>query len=72
METLVKNPGKVLTKNNTLTERELINLGIHPTHVDAFSYNHYVLYQKGNKRVILQPMPANQFKVIRVYDFISA
>lgn len=72
METLVKKPSELLKINKTLSEKELINLGVHPTNVDAFSYHHYVLYQKGNKRVILQPLPSNQFKVIRVYDFISA
>jgi hypothetical protein len=73
METLVKNPNLlILEQNKTLTERELTSLGVHPTNLDAFSYQNYVLYQKGNKRIILQPLPANQFKVVRIYDFVSA
>jgi len=73
METIVKTPqNATLEKNRTLTDRDLASLGVHPTNQDAFSYHNYVLYQKGNKRIILQPLPTNQYKVIRIYDFISA
>ena len=60
-----------LTKDSCLTGEELNELGVYPTEIDCFSYSNYVLYKKENKRIILQPMPRDSYKVIRVYDFID-
>jgi len=65
--------GKIekLKKDNCLTGEELNELGILPTNIDCFTYSNFVLYKKANKRIILQPLPKNIYKVIRVYDFID-
>lgn len=72
MEALVKTPTLKLEKDMCFTGDELKGLGIFPTNLQCFSYYHYVLYQKGNKRIILKPLPHSLFKVIRTYDFIPA
>jgi hypothetical protein len=72
MESIVQTPALKLKKNKCLSGDELESLGIFPTHLQCFTFYHYVLYQKENKRIILKPLPHNLFKVIRVYDFISA
>ena len=70
MNTYTKNAEK-LRKDNCLTSNELDEMGIFPTNIDCFTYSNFVLYKKGNKRIILQPLPKNIYKVIRVYDFID-
>ena len=61
-----------IQKGQCLTEKELQLLGIKPTDVDCFQFSHFLLYAKDNKRIIVQPLPHNQYKVIRVYDYIEA
>ena len=70
MNTYIKNVEK-LKKDNCLTSDELNAMGILPTNIDCFTYSNFVLYKKENKRIILQPLPRNLYKVIRVYDFID-
>ena len=70
MSTFTKDVEK-LRKNTFLSEEDLDLMGIYPTEIDCFSYSNYVLYKKGNKRIILQPMPKSNFRVIRVYDFVD-
>lgn len=72
MEALVQTPTLKLEKDMCLSGDELKNMGIFPTNLQCFTYYHYVLYQKGNKRIILKPLPHNLFKVIRTYDFMPA
>lgn len=72
MGTAVQIPTLKLKRNIYLSGDELESMGIFPTNLYCFSYYHYVLYQKGNKRIILKPLPYNIFKVVRIYDFISA
>ena len=72
MEALVQTTTLKLENGNCLSEDELYTLGIQPTNNHCFTYQHYVLYQKGNKRIILKPLPHNLFKVIRTYEFIPA
>lgn len=70
MDTYTKNVLN-LEKDRTLSGEELEEMGICPTEIDCFSYSHFVLYKKENKRIILQPLPKNMYKVIRIYDFID-
>ena len=72
METILQIQTPTLEKNICLTGDELESMGVFPTNLQCFTYYHYVLYQKDNKRIILKPLPHNLYKVIRVYDFISA
>ena len=72
METILQTPALKLKKNMCVSGDELESMGIFPTNLHCFTYYHYVLYQKEDKRIILKPLPHNLFKVIRVYDFISA
>lgn len=72
METILQIPTIKLEKNMCLTSDELESMGVFPTNLQCFTYYHYVLYQKDNKRIILKPLPHNLYKVIRIYDFISA
>ena len=72
METILQTPTLKLEKNACFTSGELESLGVFPTNLQCFTYYHYVLYQKGNKRIILKPLPHDLYKVIRIYDFISA
>lgn len=72
METLVQTTTLSLKKDVCLSEDDLNHLGIYPTNNYCFSYQHYVLYQKGNLRIILKPLPHNLYKVIRTYEFIPA
>ena len=59
-------PGQCLSKYN------LNELGIRPTNINCFEYNPYLLYQNGNKRYVIQPLPYEQYKLIKIYDFIPA
>ncbi len=72
MEAIIQTPKIKLEKGICLSGDELKNAGIFPTNLQCFTYYHYVLYQKGNKRIILKPLPHDLFKVIRTYDFIPA
>lgn len=72
MEALVQTPTITLEKNMCLSGEELQNIGVFPTNLQCFTYYHYVLYQRENKRIILKPLPHNLFKVIRTYDFMPA
>ena len=72
MEALVQSPTLTLEQGACLTGDELSQLRIFPAEHESFMYNHYVLYQKGNKRIILKPLPHNLYKVVRAYDFIPA
>ena len=72
METTLHFPILKLKKNTCLTGDELESMGICPTNLHCFTYYHYDLFQKDNKRIILKPLPHNIYKVIRIYDFISA
>ncbi len=72
METLVKTSVKKLERDACLSSDELQNMGVFPTNLQCFTYYNYVLYQKGNKRIILKPLPYNLYKVIRTYEFLPA
>lgn len=72
MDTIAKVSDHKLEKDICFSSEELQNLGIFPTNLQCFTYYNYVLYQKGNKRIILKPMPYNLFKVIRTYEFLPA
>jgi len=72
MEALVQTSTLKLEKDICLSGEELRKIGVFPTNLQCFTYYHYVLYQKGNKRIILKPLPHNLFKVIRIYDFLPA
>ncbi len=72
METILQIPALKLKKNMCISGDELESMGIFPTNLYCFTYYHYVLYQKEDKRIILKPLPHDLYKVIRVYDFISA
>lgn len=61
-----------IKKGQCITEKELHDLGISPTNIDCFQYSHFMLYAKDNKRIIVQPLPHNQYKVIRMYDYVEA
>jgi hypothetical protein len=61
-----------ISKGQCLTENELRNLGVNPTDLDCFQFSHFLLYAKDNKRIIVQPIPNNQYKVIRIYDYIES
>jgi hypothetical protein len=72
MEALVLTPALKLEKDMCYSSFELQNMDILPTNLQCFTYYHYVLYQRDNKRIILKPLPHNLFKVVRIYDFIPA
>jgi len=72
MESTVKTTTLKLKRNTCFSGDELESMGVFPTDLQCFTFYHYVLYQKENKRIILKPLPHNLFKVIRVYEFISA
>ncbi len=72
METILLSVEKTLQKDARFSGDELESMGIFPTNLQCFSYYNYVLYQQGNKRIILEPLPRNMFKVLRVYEFIPA
>lgn len=72
MEAVVQAQQQKIEKDMCFTSEELHELGIFPTDLQCFTYYHYVLYQSGNKRIILKPLPHNLFKVIRMYDFLPA
>jgi hypothetical protein len=72
MNTLVQTPTKQLQNGSCLSGDELGMLGVIPTNLQCFTYYHYVLYEKGEQRIILKPLPHNLFKVIRTYQFIPA
>ncbi|MBN2520814.1 MAG: hypothetical protein JXB17_09945 [Bacteroidales bacterium] len=59
-------PGQCISKFG------LYELGIKPTNIDCFEYNPYLLYSNGRKRYVVQPLPYDQFKLIRIYDYIPA
>ena len=59
-------PGQCISKFS------LKELGITPTNIDCFEYNPYLLYKNGKKRYVIQPLPYDQFKVIKIYDFVPA
>lgn len=72
MNTLVQTHTQKLQNGLCLSGDELSVLGVTPTNLQCFTYYHYVLYEKGEQRIILKPLPHNLFKVIRSYDFIPA
>ncbi|MBN2486600.1 MAG: hypothetical protein JXB34_11555 [Bacteroidales bacterium] len=72
MNTLVQTPTLKLQNGSCLSGDELNNLGITPTNLQCFTYYHYVLYEKGEQRIILKPLPHNLFKIVRTYRFIPA
>lgn len=72
METILQIQIPKLENNVCLTGDELESMGVFPTNLQCFTYYHYVLFQKDDKRVILKPLPHNLYKVIRIYDFICA
>jgi hypothetical protein len=72
MEALVQTPTLKLEKDMCYSGEELQALEVFSTNLHCFTYYHYVLYQKGNKRIILKPLPHNLFKIVRTYDFVPA
>jgi hypothetical protein len=61
-----------LERGQCLTEAQLKELNIVPTDIDCFQFSHFVLYANKDKRIILQPLPHNQYKIIRVYDYVES
>jgi len=72
METVLQIKIPKLENNVCLTGDELESMGVFPTNLQCFTFYHYVLFQKDDKRVILKPLPHNLYKVIRIYNFICA
>jgi len=72
METMLLTSKKSLKKDVCFSADELESLGVFPTNLQCFSYFNYLLFQKGNKRIIMKPLPRCLFKVLRIYDFIPA
>jgi hypothetical protein len=72
MDTILQTPELKLKRNMCVSGDELESMGIFPTNLQCFDYYHYVLYEREDKRIILKPLPHNLFKIVRVYDFISA
>lgn len=70
MEAFVQTSTTTLKKDMCLSGEELQSIGVFPTNLQCFTYYHYVLYQKEDKRIILKPLPHNLFKVIRTYNFM--
>jgi hypothetical protein len=70
METLLLTTKKSLKKDACFSADELESLGISPTNLQCFTFFNYLLFQKGNKRIIMKPLPHYLFKVLRIYDFI--
>jgi hypothetical protein len=72
METLLQTSTLQITNGACFSREELYMHGITPTNLQCFSFYNYVLYQKGDKRIILKPLPHNLFKIIREYTFMPA
>ena len=72
MESILLTLKKTLKKDVCLSEDELESMGVFPTNLQCFTFFNYLLYQKGNKRIILKPLPHSMFKVLCIYDFIPA
>ncbi len=72
MEALVKTTTQKLESGACLTSEELSLNGITPTNLQCFTYYNYVLYEKGDNRIILKPLPHNLYKIIRTYKFLPA
>ena len=72
METTLLPLQKNLNRNVCVSEDELESMGIFPTDLQCFTFYNYRLYQKGNKRIILKPLPHCIFQVLRVYNFMPA
>lgn len=70
MEAFVQTSTPVLEKDMCLSAEQLQEIGVFPTNLQCFTYYHYVLYQKEDKRIILKPLPHNLYKVVRTYDFV--
>ncbi|MBN2273371.1 MAG: hypothetical protein JXK95_03480 [Bacteroidales bacterium] len=72
MDTMLLTLRKTLKKDVCLSEDELESMGVFPTNLQCFTYFNYLLFQKGNKRIIVKPLPHRLFQVLRIYDFIPA
>lgn len=62
---------QLLRANDCFTLEELEALGIYPRSLKCYSYSFGILYKKGNRRIILQPLPDNRYKVVRTYDIFD-
>ncbi len=72
MEQILTATKSKVTPGQSLPKYALDESGIKPTGIDCFEYLPYLLYHKGNKRFVLQPLPQNEYKIIRIYDFVPA
>jgi len=72
MEQILTTHKSEITSGQCIPKFALVESGIIPTGINCFEYSPYMLYQKGNKRFVLQPLPHNEYKVVRIYDFVPA
>ena len=72
MEQVLTTPKIELEPGQLVSKFALNELGISPTDIDCFEYYPYLLYKNGNKRYVVQPMPYDQYRVIKIYDFVPA
>lgn len=72
MEQVLISPKQKISPGNCIPKQMLTSSGITPTNIDCFEYSPYVLYKNGIKRYVLQPMPFDQYKVIKIYNFVPA
>lgn len=72
METTLLSSTLLLEKEKVYSWDELTKLGIYPTNLQCFTYYPYRLYQKGEERLIIKPLPHNLFKILRTYKFLPA
>ena len=72
MEQILSLPKVEILPGNCVPKQSLSNSGITPTNIDCFEYSPYLLFKNGIKRYVLQPMPFDQYKVIKVYNFVPA
>jgi hypothetical protein len=72
MDTVLLTLKKSLKTNGCYSEDEFETLGVFPTNLQCFAFFNYLLYKKGNKRIIVQPLPRGLYKVLRIYNFIPA
>jgi len=72
METMLLTLKKSLKRDVCFSADELESLGVFQTNLQCFTYFNYLLFQKGNKRIIMKPLPHCLYQVLRIYDFMPA
>lgn len=72
MEQILLSTETGIKTGQCVPKQHLSKSGITPTEIDCFEYSPYLLYQQGNRRFVLQPLPYDQYKVIKIYNFVPA